>query len=357
MSLGTISPEMTLDEAIEFYLIWRTAPVALGRVRLKFISPRTLKDYGQKGKALRKFLGTTRLGDITLEDLRGFQAARLNADGFTRFYGKREVASPAGAIKINSELALLKKLMKMAMCWSPELEMYYLPFQEEEPEMQRALDRQQQARFLKTAASNPRWHSIWWYALAALHLTFSSDEMRTLRIGDINVAHQLVGVNPAFGKNFARRRTVTVEDGACMWALQKLMERAEQLCASWKDYRGPQPHHFLFPLRVVKNLYNPELPMGETGLRKPFDETRAQADLRFFQFNSFRHTGLTRLAEAGVPPYIMEKRAGHIGSKMMRRYVQIGEQAQRLAMQAAFAKKPSGSVAAPWEQTQMRVDS
>jgi integrase len=342
MYLGTISREMTFSQAVEFYLTWRTAPVAPGRVQ--FVGRRTLKDYRQKAKALKKFFGEIPLGKIHLGHLKEYQDARLNADGFMRSYGKRTIPSPAGPIKINSEIALLKRLMKMAACWGPELEMYYIPFQQMDPEVQRALSLEEQERFLAVAASNPRWQPIHWYALVAIHLTFSSDEMRTLRIGDINLPYQMVTVNPNFGKNTHRRRTVTVEDGTVLWALQNLIDRAAELGQTSPNYKPNSPHYFLFPRRVVRNTYNPELQMSETGLRKLFDEVCDASDLAWFQFNAFRHTGATRMAERRVPPFIMEKRMGHVGAKMMRRYVQIGEQAERIAMKEAFAKKPIAAV-------------
>lgn len=347
MYVGSITASMRFTEAAKSYLEWRTAPVAAplpGRKQEKFVGKRTLKDYRQKAKALDKFFGDMKLGDIKVDNMNGYQEARLTANGYTRNYGERVVPSPAGGTKINSELALLKKLMVMAQCWTPKHEMYYLRFQQMDPDEQKALDQEQQELFLKTAANNPRWHPIWWYALVALHVTFSSDEMRTVRLGDINRHSQILGVNSHYGKNYARRRSVTIEDGACMWALERLMERASVLGATSPKYKGPQPHYLLFPRRVVRNCYDPELPMGETGLRKLFEEVRDQAGLEWFQFNAFRHTGLTRLAEAGVPPYVMEKRAGHIGSKMMRRYVQIGEQAERMAMRNAYARKPVAAV-------------
>jgi integrase len=342
MYVGSISPSMSFSEAVDFYLQWRTAPVAPGRIQ--FVGKRTLKDYRQKAKALEKFFGEMKLENIRVENMNGYQDARLHADGYTRFYGKREVSSPAGAIKINSELAVLKRLMQMSRCWTPEHEMYYKPFQQMEPELQKALSPEEQETFLKTAASLPRWQPIWWYALVTLHLTFSSDEMRTIRLGDINLHHQIVGVNNNYGKNYARRRSVTIEDGACLWALQRLMERAAELGSTSAQYKGPQPQYFLFPRRIVRNLYDPELPMCETGLRKCFEEVRTKAGLPWFQFNAFRHTGLTRLAEANTPAFIMEKRAGHIRPKTMRKYVQIGEQAERIAMRNAYAKKPVVSI-------------
>lgn len=332
--VGTIERSMTFTQAVRFYLDWRTAPVTPGR-KVQFVGRRTLKDYRQKSKALEKFFGAMPLELIHVGHLKEYQAARLAGDGYTRKYGEREVVSTAGPTKINSEIALLKRLMQMSQCWTPELEMYYLPFQQMDPDVQKALSPEEQSNFVMAAAANPRWHPVWWYALVAMHLTFSSDEMRTLRLGDINLAFQTVSVNEHYGKNTHRRRTNTVEDGAVLWALERLMERAEQLGRSNDSYGGPQPHYFLLPKRVRRGLYDPELPMGETGLRKIFEEVRLAAGLPWFEFNGLRHTGATRWAESGLPPYVLEQRMGHVGAKMMKRYVQISQQAQRLATRKA----------------------
>lgn len=345
MYIGSISSSMSFSEAVSFYLNWRTAtPTLPGRRREGFVGKRTLKDYKQKAKALEKFFGPMKLENIKVFHMDAYQTARLHADGYTRFYGKREVSSPAGGTKINSELAMLKRLMEMAGCWTAEHELYYSPFQQCDPDEQKALSPDEQETFLRSASSLPRWQPVWWYGLVATHLTFSSDEMRTIRMGEINSVSQIVSVNPRYGKNPTRRRNVTIEDPACMWALQRLMERAAELGASSQSYRGPQPHYFLFPRRVVRNLYDPELPMGETGLRKIFEEVRQHAGVPWFNFNAFRHTGATRLAEAGISPYILEQRMGHVGQKMMKRYVQISQQAQRIATRNAVQRKPVVSI-------------
>ncbi len=70
----------------------------------------------------------------------------------------------------------------------------------------------------------------------------------------------------------------------------------------------------------------------------------------WFEFNAFRHTGATRFAEAGLQPYLLERRMGHVGAKMMRRYVQIGQQAERLAIRNTVERKPVLSI----EQEQLR---
>jgi Phage integrase family len=326
---------MLFTEAASAFLDSRTAPVTHGRVQ--YIGKTTFKDYEKKLRALGVFFGGLRLNEIYPGHFDDYQRMRSQGDGFTRKLGKSIVVSPAGGQKINSELGLLKRVMKLAGAWTPELEKFYLPFQVMENDIPRALSQEEQDRFLMVASSNPEWHPIWWYSLAAVHMTFSSDEMRTIRIGDINLTHQIVGVNRRYGKNKFRRRDVPVSDGACMWALERLIERARKLA-------GDQPHHFLFPGRLVRNVFDAETHMSETGLRKPFEAVRDKAGLPWFQLNGWRHTSITRLAEAGVPIAIIMRRSGHVTPKMSEHYTHISEQAERLAIMGSSQRKPVISI-------------
>jgi len=331
---------MLFTEAASAFLDSRTAPVTHGRVQ--YIGKNTFKDYQKKLKALSVFFSGLRLDEIYPGHLDDYQRVRSQGDGFTRKVGRVVVASPAGAQKINAELGLLERVMKLAGAWTPEHEKFYTPFQVLDADIPRALSPEEQDRFLMVASSNPEWHPIWWYSLAAVHLTFSSDEMRTIRIGDINLTHQIVGVNRRYGKNKFRRRDVPVSDGACMWALERLIERGAKLTPD----QPQQPHHFLFPGRVVRNVFDPETHMSETGLRKPFEAVRDKAGLPWFQLNGWRHTSITRLAAAGVPIATIMRRAGHVTPKMSEHYTHISEQEERLAIMGASQRKPVISIQA-----------
>jgi integrase len=332
-----ISPSMLFPDAARAFLDSRTSSQPLSRVR--YISKNTLKDYVKKLKALGIFFGDVQLDQIKVGDFVEYQRRRSEGEGFTRKIGKTVVASPAGAQKINGELALLHRIMRLAGAWTAELEMFYLPFQVQESELVRALSPDEQERFLAVASSRPEWHPIWWYSLVAVHLTFSSDEMRTIRIGDVNLHQQIIAVNRRYGKNKFRRREVPICDGACSWALERLIERARKL-------GGGEPHHFLFPGRLVRNVFDPDTHMSETGLRKPFEAVRIAAEVPWFQLNGWRHTAITRLAEAGVPIAIIMQRAGHVTAKMSAHYTHISEQAERMAISGAANRKPVISVRA-----------
>lgn len=355
MNIRRISASLSFDEASEMFIAMKTSPtlpmVLPGRVA-RYVSDRTIEDYKDYAKRLSIFFGPMRLEDIAPHHLAEFQRLRSLGEGFTRTYGKgegaRTVPSPAGPNKINQELGYLQQVMARAGCWGAEFETDYDRFQRHDPDFHAALSWEQQQLFLEIAASRKEWEVLHWYALLDLHLCFSSDEMRTLLQGGINLTFGIVGVNRRFGKNDYRRRDVSLTDPHAIWAAERLLQRAKRLgCAG--------PLMFLFPSRVVRNCFDGTRPMGETGLRAPFEEVRALflkvlasrkqwEAVPGFRFNGFRHTGITRLAELGVPIAIIQARAGHMSPKMTAHYTHISEAAQRAEMKRVEAKRPVASV-------------
>lgn len=283
------------------------------------------------------FFGAMHLDKIQPWHLQAYQDARATGEGFTRRMKDREVPTIAGPPKINNELGLLKRIMTLAQAWTPQLQANYCRLQEPESDMPKALTPEEQDIFLETARSNPEWNVIWWYALVVLCTTFSSDEMRTLRQGDINLVHQMISVNPKYGKNTYRRREITINDGECMFALEKLIERSVELGGRGWD-------HYLFPLCLARGHYDGSQPISRSGLRKDFEAVRDAAGVPWFCLNMLRHTAITRMAEANIAWPIIQKRAGHVTAKMTWHYVHIAEQVERAAMRGMHQKKPVASV-------------
>jgi integrase len=112
-----------------------------------------------------------------------------------------------------------------------------------------------------------------------------------------------------------------------MWALERLMERSIELV-------GKSPEFYLFPARVVRNEFNGLHHMSETGVRKQFEAVRSAAGVPWFQLNGWRHTAMTRMAEASVPMQTIMARAGHCSPKMSSHYIHISMQAERLALES-----------------------
>jgi integrase len=112
-----------------------------------------------------------------------------------------------------------------------------------------------------------------------------------------------------------------------MWALQQLMERSYRLA-------GKSPELHLFPARVHRGKFDGNLNMGPTGIRKQFEAVRDAAGVPWFSLNHWRHTAITRMAEAGIPIATIMARAGHCSPKMTNHYTHISQQAERMAMQS-----------------------
>jgi len=345
-----LSASMSFSQAADCFLESRKAPVSRGRVQ--YVSPRTLRDYEYYLKTLNVFFGQLPLNQIHLGHFVEYERRRAVGDGFTRVIGNRKggerIPSPAGANKIRSEIALAQRILRRAGCWTEDMKENYLPLQQTDSDVPKALSPDEEDRFLAVAGMSPRWEVVCWYSMVALHTTFSSDEMRTIRIGDINLHAQTIKVNSRYGKNKFRRRTVAIEDAGCAMALGRLIERST-------DLGGGKFEHFLFPFRVKRGEWDHERPMGETGLRKPFQEVRDAAGVPWFRLNGWRHTAITRLAEIGTPIAVIMDRSGHLTWKMSQHYTHISEQVQRSYAKASSRdmRRPVVPIARPQLRHQM----
>lgn len=323
-----LTASMLFSEAADVFLASQAAPNAHARVQ--YIATRTYKDLENTLKTLKNYFGDMRLESIHPGDFSMYQKARANGEGFYRSVGagrqRRRVPSPAGAVKINSELSVLGRVLKASGAWTVQMQQLYRRLQVPDKELAQTLSITEQARFISFAASIPDARVVWWYALVALHTCFSSDEMRTIRQGDINLTSGILGVNRRHGKNTFRRREVALSDDKCIWALGQLLARSIELA-------GEGPQIYLFPFRSCRGSYDGTRPMGETGLRKAFDLVRECAGVPWFPFNGFRHTAITRLAEGGVPISVIQRRAGHTSPKMTQHYTHISEQFERKEME------------------------
>jgi integrase len=87
--------------------------------------------------------------------------------------------------------------------------------------------------------------------------------------------------------------------------------------------------HYLFPIRRVRDEYDPTQPMSTSGLKKLWQEVREASGLTWFRPYDTRHTGITRQAEHGVPIEIIKAKAGHVSNRMSQHYTHVSLAAQR----------------------------
>lgn len=301
--------------------------------------------------SLRLFFGSLALGQIHLGHIRQYQEARIT--GAPPFLRKRRPNKnepigpcPAGPRKVNQELSLLKMILRRADCWTREMEEFYEPFREEVSDLPRALSVEDQQKWLDVSLLEERWWIVHWYSQLAFGTSMGTNEMRSLRLGDVNLRHEIVSVPPSGAKNRYRARTIPLVSAEAKWAAEQLLRRA------W-DLGAREPQHYLFPFCMGRkkghrergesiSIWDFTQPMTSSGLKKPWEEVRAASGIRWFRPYDTRHTALTRWAESGMNPGELMALAGHITVRMLRHYMHISDSVKRRALAAVMTpeKKP-----------------
>lgn len=339
--LCSISADTPFRQAAEQYLRLRSIASTPGAVSARYIRKNTEKDYERKLRAVSLFFGDSALGEIRWYNMRAYQEARLGGcDPFIRKrqpHHKEPRPCPAKPKQVNQEMGLLKQLKMRAGCWTSEDQAYFEFLQEDESDEQRALTPEEQQRWLDTSRSNPRWSVILWWSTMAFDTLMSTNEIRGLRLGDVNLHHRLIRVPWPASKNRFRHREIPLENAEALWAIDQLLIRAH-------DLGSRDPQHYLFPFRISRSkISHPDRQMTESGIKKLWEEVRLASGLKWLRMYDSRHTGATRLAEAGVPTEIIVARMGHCSDKMRRHYTHVSSQAQRQwlrSMQPQYGPPP-----------------
>lgn len=339
-ALESLTPALTLKRAAEMFMSMRSLSEIPGALSARYVRKNTEKGYKRHAESLELFFAGMSLGEICWHNMLAYQRARVaGAPPFVRFRRPQDakerkvgdqVLPPKGKTpcpckpqQCNQELAFLKRLKILAGCWTREDGLYYRELQEDEGDLQRALTPEEQSLWLDMARSNERWSLIYFWSVVAFDTTMSTNELRGLRLCDVNLQHRLVDVPWPCAKNKYRRRTIALEDGQAIWAFEELLRRAHELGS-----RDPQD--YLFPARDTRrNCYIPTRHMSESGIKKLWEEVRQATRLTWFRPYDCRHTGATRYAEQGMPIHVLMSRMGHISERMQRHYVHISERAQR----------------------------
>jgi integrase len=344
-----IAPDAMFPDAAARWLASRSLESPGAARKARFLRKSTRESYSSYIDSLALFFGKLRLEQIDPGHVRGYQEARLTgAPPFVRYRrpqdakekhlkdgtvipAKGKTPCPASAKKVNQELCILKMILRRAHCWTEEMDELTESLSEDHGEVPRALTPEEMARWLGVAASRSEWSVVYWYSILAFETSMSTNEIRSLRIGDVNLAHRVITVPAEGAKNSYRQRTITVDSAEAVWACERLLGRAH-------DLGGQSPLDYLFPFYKGAGIYDPGHPMTVSGLKKPWEEVCNACGFdgrdghpRFRRYDT-RHTAITRWAENGVPPEIIRARAGHVSLRMMLHYTHIYEGAQRAAM-------------------------
>ncbi len=331
-----ITPETPFSEAADLWLgsIIGTKDIGLGTRR----SVRKSTEQGYRGdvRTLKLFFGDMLLGDINLQHVARYEAARVaGAEPFVRFRrpqdarerrlpdgtiipAKGKTSCPAQPKRTNQEVIVLKHILRIGGAWSELQDQLHKQLPVEEPDIQRALSPEEEKLWLATARSLRRWHIVYYYSNLALATCMSTNEIRSLRLSNIHLDTGIINIPQEGSKNCYRHRTVEIGfsgDRACD-AVNWLLARANDLGSkSGGDY--------LFPFRDRSGPFDPKRPMTVGGLKKLWEEVRIASGLKWFRQYDTRHTAITRLAENGTEIATIMKMAGHISPKMTEYYTHI----------------------------------
>lgn len=338
----SISADLEFGVAADRWMESRSINALAGAITARYIRKNTETSYRKYIRTLKLFFDGHILGEIHLGHFGTYQHARVQGlEPFVRYRrpqdakerivdgvrtpAKGKTSCPVKPKKVKQELNLLIHILKRANCWTGEMEEMYKEqtlIDEEEDDIPRALDPQEQRHWLDIARMKTEWNLVYWYSLLAFGTCMSTDEIRGLRLGDVNLFQRVIVVKRKTAKNKYRARTIELVGADVLWALEQLIARAEELGAR-------EPQHYLFPWREHIGKYDPSKGMSESGMKKYWYEVRAASGLRWFRLYDTRHTAITRLAEAGVPTDVIMSRAGHVSEKMRRHYTHISQSAQR----------------------------
>lgn len=336
----SISSDLEFSAAANRWMESRSINALPGAITARYIRKNTEISYRKYIRSLELFFAGHTLGDIHLGHFAAYQQARIQGhEPFVRFRrpqdakdqvkngiripAKGKTPCPVKPKKIKQELGLLIHILKRANCWTGEMDELYQPIlDEEEDDVPRALNPEEQRRWLDIARMKQEWNLVYWYSLMAFGTCMSTDEIRGLQIGDVNLFQRIIVVKRKNAKNKFRARTIELVGADVLWALEQLLSRA-------RDCGAGDPQHYLFPRRVYMGCYDPSRGMSESGLNKYWYEIRDASGLKWFRQYDCRHTAITRLAEAGVPTDVIMSRAGHVSDKMRRHYTHISQASQR----------------------------
>lgn len=371
--------EIAGDSAFpEAAALWIKSREFNGSRGARFVSPRSLQDFAEYAHSLSRFFAQPveppelplTLREIHLGHLRQYQEDRSNGllgptpeELFPRFakrlakklkvsiddvrgnpemlaiveaqiaaYPQREV----NPNKVNQEVAMLIRVMKVAGVWTPQMEEKYEPLQHVESDIPQALTPDEQDWFLRKAREISEF--VYCYAVLGIHATLSTKEERSLKIGDVNTDSGIVMVRNESAKNKYRIRTIPLTAEA-VWAVQRMIERANAMGST-------SPQHYLMPFRLTPGQFDPNRSMTVSGIKYPWNEIRRVASLPWFTPYDLRHTGCTRYAEDGMSIHILLSMAGHMSRKMQQHYIHISEAAKRKAVQNTYGEGGARALAA-----------
>jgi integrase len=304
------------------------------KAKIAHLSPRSVIIERANLKHINPYFGKMLLCDVAADDIACYQAERLE-----------QGAAPK---TINLEVGTLRAILRKNRLWAsiqPDVRMLRA-----REDVGRAISRDEEDALLEACRAS-RSRSLFPAVLIALNTCMRYSELRLLRWGQVDL----------------NSCTLTVGNSkteAGTGRLLPLNDRAVAIFGFWASlFPLREPNHFVFPAErygasgdgaTVIYASDPTKPIGRWKEAWESAKTRSGVSCRF---HDLRHTGCTRMLEAGVTFSVVATIMGWSPSttvRMSRRYGHIGQSAQRHAVNALKAAGVQEDGAQNWAQSQAR---
>jgi integrase len=242
---------------------------------------------------LKDYFGNRKLRSITYGDLRTYKQTRLQTP---TIHDKQRSIAP-----VNRELSKLRRMFNIAaqQGWilkSPFHGGDTLISLADEKHRERILTRDEETRLLAAIDAEPKRAHLRGIVLIALDCALRRGEILTLRWLDIDLDRRTITVR-AFNCKTARSRTVAMT-GRVYADLQR----------RWLD-SPPDENALVFGVRV--------------SIKTAWGKVCRAAGVEDFHFHDTRHTAITRMVRAGIPPVEVMRVSGHQTLSCLYRYTNL----------------------------------
>ena len=214
---------------------------------------------------------------------------------------------------------------------------YYFPLQTNSWSPREILSEKEEEELFRKTAGYPEAELAYCVATITNNTTASGVELRGLRLENVYLRPtgeiSEIYIPPDACKNNYRPRKIALNEVA-KWAVSKVYQRAIKLGST-------KPEHYLFPIRVKRNEYDPTRSASRWFLRCSWNHLRDISGFHQLRPHDLRHHAITRMLENGVDGELVNAISGHVSKRMREFY---SHQRVRVRYEAAQAIEPDYDV-------------
>jgi integrase len=302
------------------------------RTKIAHLSARSVIIERANLKHINPYFGKMLLCDVAADDIARYQAERLEKG-----------AAPK---TVNLEVGTLRAILRKNRLWAgvqPDVRMLRA-----REDVGRAISRDEEGALLEACRAS-RSRSLYPAVLIALNTCMRYSELRLLTWGQVDLNSCTLTVGHSKTESGTGR-------------LLPLNDRAVAILGFWASlFPLREPSHFVFPAErygasgdgaTVVYDSEPTRPIGRW--KEAWESAKIRAGVSC-RFHDLRHTGCTRMLEAGVPFSVVATIMGWSPSttvRMARRYGHIGQTAQRHAVNALQGADFEADRTQSWAESQ-----